>query len=78
MGIYVRFVYVSVEYNRGVEEMVGTSYYVTEEAGARLVAAGCMGDEELDWDNIPEELFETPVWVDGSLSTLGVERKDFM
>ena len=52
MGIYVRFVYVSVEYNRGVEEMVGTSYYVTEEAGARLVAAGCMGDEELDWDNI--------------------------
>ena len=30
------------------------------------------------WEDIPEDLFSTPVWVDGSPSTLGEERLHFM
>lgn len=50
---------------------------VLEERGLLLRPEGDYAPTIL-WDLIPEELFNTPVWVDGLPSTLGVERKEFI
>jgi hypothetical protein len=48
-----------------------------EERGLLLRLEGDYAPSVL-WDLIPDELFETPVWVDGLPSTLGAERREFV
>ena len=80
----MKVIYVFIGYDYSSNQMDARYWHVTASTERLLEERGLLLQLEGDyaptirWDNIPEELFETPVWVDGSLSTLGVERKDFM
>ena len=80
----MEIVYVLIGYDYGADQMDARYWrvqaedvFVLEERGLLLRLDGDYAHTIL-WDNIPEELFNTPVWVDGSPSTRGVERKEFV
>jgi hypothetical protein len=85
-GETVRVVYTVVAYDRGIEQVEGTMYVVSEETFRLLEEKGLMETwggcaPELNWDDVPESLFGEEVTVSSHLgskkSTLGVERRDF-
>jgi len=80
----MEIVYVHIGYDYNVEQMDARYWRVTllaramlEERGLLLRLEGDYADTIL-WDLVPEDLFDTPVWVDGLSSTLGVERREFV
>ena len=77
----MEIIYVLIGYDYGLNQMDARYWRVHLETRAMLEARGLLlqrvGDyaPTILWDIVPEELFETPVWVDGLPSTLGVERR---
>jgi hypothetical protein len=80
----MEIVYVLVGYDYGINQMDARYWRVPSSTRAMLEERGLLLKLEGDyaptilWDQIPEHLFETPVWVDGLPSTLGVERREFV
>ena len=79
----MEIIYVLIGYDYGLGQMDARYWRVHAEGKKMLEERGLLIKMEGDyaptilWDLIPEDLFEIPVWVDGSPSTLGVERKEF-
>lgn len=80
----MEIIYVLIGYDYAAEQMDARYWRVTAETRAMLEERGLLlrleGDyaDTILWDQVPEDLFDTPVWVDGSQSTLGVERREFV
>lgn len=80
----MEIVYVHIGYDYYMEQMDARYWRAPAETKKMLEERGLLLQLEGDyapsilWDNIPEDLFETPVWVDGLPSTLGVERREFV
>jgi hypothetical protein len=80
----MEIVYVDIGYDHSLGAMDARYWRVPSSMRAMLEERGLLlrleGDyaDTLLWDQIPEELFETPVWVDGLPSTLGAERREFV
>jgi hypothetical protein len=80
----MEIIYVLIGYDYGTNQMDARYWRVPSSARSMLEERGLLlrlvGDyaDTLLWDLVPEDLFETPVWVDGSQSTLGVERREFV
>ena len=80
----MEIIYVLIGYDYGNHAMDARYWRVSSSTRAMLEERGLLlqlvGDyaPTLLWDQIPEDLFETPVWVDGSPSTLGAERREFV
>jgi hypothetical protein len=80
----MEIIYVLIGYDYAAEQMDARYWRVAETTRAMLEERGLLlrleGDyaDTILWDQIPEDLFNTPVWVDGLPSTLGVERREFV
>ena len=80
----MEIVYVLIGYDYSNHQMDARYWRVHAVARGMLEERGLLIQLEGDyaptilWDQVPEDLFDTPVWVDGSPSTLGVERKEFI
>jgi len=80
----MEIIYVHIGYDYYMEQMDARYWRVEGETKRMLEARGLLlrleGDyaDTILWDLVPEELLDTPVWVDGSQSTLGAERREFV
>ena len=80
----MEIVYVHIGYDYHLEAMDARYWRVVPSVRVMLEERGLLLRLEGDyaptilWDQIPEDLVETPVWVDGLQSTLGAERREFV
>ena len=80
----MEIIYVLVGYDYTSNQMDARYWRVHAETRAMLEERGLLlrleGDyaDTILWDLVPKDLFDTPVWVDGLPSTLGVERGLFL
>ena len=82
----MRVVYTVVAYDRGIEQVEGTMYVVSEETFRLLEEKGLMETwggcaPELNWEAMPPDIWGREVTVTSRMgsrkSTLGAERRDF-